>query len=138
MKIARRGFLRVLSATPLAARAMAEQAAGQIAGISPNGLSGLGGVGASFPESSNAAPSPQEIEGALGVPANRRALLDLIYEEERVVNSIDPDLAVLRSFSLNAKICFQRQRNVERRLRQMTKGYPWRRLDALLRELTSK
>lgn len=131
MKIARRGFLRALSATPLAAKAMADQAAGQLAGLNTESLAGLGSNGCAPP--SSAEPSPAAVDGALRFAPNRQALLDLLYEEERVVTRIDPDLAALKSLSLNAKICFQRQRNVERRIQQMTKGYTWRRLDTLLR-----
>ena len=48
-----------------------------------------------------------------------------LYGEFRRVDTIDPDLQVLKSLSPMAKVTFQRQRNVERALDQQLNGSIW-------------
>jgi hypothetical protein len=43
-----------------------------------------------------------------------------MYEHERIINHIDPDINIYKSFSPMAKITFQRQRNVQRQLHNLT------------------
>lgn len=74
-------------------------------------------------------PTNEQMQEALRFPQAREVVTHLLYEEERLVGRIDPDLAVMRSFSLNAKIAFQRQRNVERRLAGMGHEYPYQRIN---------
>ncbi|MFZ4534312.1 MAG: hypothetical protein ACOYOJ_21210 [Alsobacter sp.] len=131
----RRGFLKLLSATPFAGRMVADQAAASLANVSIAGLD-PNAPPSGVPSSSNE-PTKDAIAQGLRNPTNRAALMDMLWEDERTVSRIDPDLAVMRSFSLNAKIAFQRQRNVERRFEATTKEYPWRRMDAFLRKITS-
>lgn len=132
----RRGFLQILGASPLAGRAAAkavvEQAAANLSGI--RGLDTL----------SNAAPAPSGLNGPDEVPREKVALLlrnaatrDMIkgflFEQNRRIYAIDPDIAVHRSTSLAAKIVYQRQRVVEQELEHMAKGYFWERLQTVLR-----
>lgn len=58
---------------------------------------------------------------ALKVPEMRQMLYDCAWRNNRHVGEIDADIDVYRSFSLAAKIAFQRQRNVERYVQQHTR-----------------
>jgi hypothetical protein len=137
MTIARRGFLRLLSATPLAGKMAVEQAAGRLAGVDLSGIRfGATPTSGEGPASANPYPNAEAIRKATLIPGNRKAIMDFLWEDSREVGYIDPDLAVLRSFSLNAKIAFQRQRNVERRFQSLTKDYPWNRMWTLIRKIT--
>lgn len=44
---------------------------------------------------------------------------DELFAENRTIQSVDPDIAILKSLSPMAKITFQRQRNVERALAEL-------------------
>lgn len=129
--IGRRRVLGFLASSPLAAKAAADEMAGKLAGVAPHGL----GQGIDVPSSGQTEPQKDAIARALKIPGNRQQVLDMLWEDAEV-RSIDPDLAVLRSFSLNAKITFQRQRNVERRYQRLTEDWPWRRLEAFLKKIT--
>lgn len=133
MVLARRGFLQTLMAAPFAARAAAAEAAA-LAGVSTSGLM-PGGLAdtpqqptGNYPEATPA-NMYADVAKALGNPAARADIESLVFERGRHVAAIDPDLAVYRSFSLNAKIAFQRQRNVALELESMQGNYIWRRLD---------
>lgn len=134
----RRGFLHALSRAPavgVAARAAIEQEA---AGLVRVGMLG-GAVPASsgppdYPQAAEE-PTPDQIRHALLSPFVRRQVESILYEEQRHVGTIDPDIAVLRSFSLSAKIAFQRQRNVGHRLAMISEGptrWSWRRVNAVI------
>lgn len=130
MKIGRRKFFQALTAAPLVARQAAEQAASRLTGVAVD----MPGFGAprGAPSQSSAEPSTTDYQRAFLDRALRHQVERLIYEEERYIGRIDPDLAVLRSFSLNAKIAFQRQRNVTLRIKQMQEEWPWQRVKKLV------
>lgn len=139
----RRGFLAVLSRAPvvgaIAGKMMAEQAAGQMAGISlTGGVVGPSGAPSSTWVNEND-PTTSQRQLALRIPGVRAQIESLLYEQERRIGFIDPDIAVMRSFSLNAKIVYQRQRMVARELSLLQEGEwlsPWRRVNkAILRGL---
>ncbi len=120
------GFLAAAPlAGPLAARAAAEKGAAQLAGVTmlPAGQSG------NAPLPSPMATSSQ-MRALLLDPRSRAELMSAIYEDEFRVYSLDHDLASNRSFSLAAKIAYQRDRNVERRLANMHNEWPWQRINA--------
>lgn len=121
----RRAFLRVLGFSPIAARVAAKEAAanlggivvnnGSTVGIAVNQLHGVGNVGS---PATTAGPSINltraQVRAAKLIPGVRDQLRSVLFEEHRRVYAIDPDIAVHRSFSLNAMIAYQRQRNVQR------------------------
>lgn len=123
MTSTRRRFLNFLAATPLGARAAAEKVVADLSGIQL----GLGGEPSLNPSPSPAEPF-QQYALALKIPAARQALRDILIEGENSVFKLDPDIASKKSWSFNAKICFQKQRNVEWRLAQLGKDYYWNRL----------
>lgn len=125
--LARRKFLGMVAASPVAAKMAAEAAAANLAGLR---LGGAGYLGV-----------PQAIAGGeitkgawrLAV-ANKDALKEirsLLFERQRHVNSIDHDLAAKKSFSLAAKVAYQRERNVQRELEDMTNEWSWSRLESI-------
>lgn len=82
---------------------------------------------------SNGDHESKMIAQALKMPGLRSQIESLFYENNRCVSRIDPDIAVLRSFSLNAKIAFQRQRNVASDMEQRSGwDYPYRRIMKLV------
>lgn len=116
----RRSFLKAFAASPLAARAAAEKVAAELSGISQGvgyGSGEVGGMSTSAP--SHPPPSvlnESTIRSALASAVARAEIESIFYEEGRHVSRIDYDLASKRSFSLAAKIAFQRQRNIARRM----------------------
>jgi hypothetical protein len=130
----RRSILRLFASTPvaapMAAKALNDQLVGDLAGVKASGLSD---AGAPSGYATSGDPTPDQVKAALGSPPLRGRVVSALYEEERRVFALDPDLAALRSFSLNAKIVFQRQRNVERRLAEMQTTEPlWRRAVSII------
>lgn len=72
----------------------------------------------------------EAIEWALKEPSHRAKLESILYEENRNIFSIDPDLALNNSYSMMAKIAYQRQRNVERALREAVQSDSiWNRVE---------
>jgi hypothetical protein len=134
--LARRGFLRLMSAAPFAGKAAAEHAAARLSGISGQGLVPgpvmYGSSGSTAGPVSSSDPSPEQVSRAMLIPGNRQRFIDMLWEEAYDVTYIDPDIAVHRSVSLAAKIAYQRQRNVQRRYERFTKGYPWSRINNFL------
>lgn len=126
--LARRSFLKALPATPFAAKKAAENAAASISRIGAGPSLGLGlGVAQ---ESTTAVslgniPTDKDWIKLVGDVAFRKELESIYYERERSVSSIDPDIAVYRSFSLSAKIAYQRERNVARQVAALTDGNGW-------------
>lgn len=115
------------AAAPLAAKAAFDGEAMKLAGMVE--LSGGGGCPA---PSANSDPSRAQIRLALMNKSVRQEIEANVYEQERFVGRLDPDLAALRSFSLNARIAFQRQRNVERRLQDMQQDWSWLRFNDII------
>lgn len=129
----RRGALRLLGlgsiAGPIAAKGAAEKAAMDLAGILPP----IYGNGAAVPQGGTVGSSRLPlVQRALLNTIFRQQLEQLMYEDERTVGRLDPDLAAMRSFSLAAKITYQRRRNVARRMDYFQGGSSWQRVDALL------
>lgn len=133
MTVGRRSFLKVFGMAPIAAKVATD---GAMAELTKTVVSGTGTslpmpqFGAS-PEA--AVPSPSQIKTALNVLGLREEVEGMLYQQQRSVYALDPDIAVHRSFSLNAKIAFQRHRNVARQIEDMTEGYWWNRMMDRLR-----
>lgn len=127
MKATRRKFFAFAGSAPLAARVAADKAISEIAHINSTGL-------ASGEPMGNVALTPGQYRLALLNPYTLRSVEALLYEQERNVYNIDLDLAMCRSFSLAAKVTYQRQRNVEKRLKEMRYGYSWDRLSDMVKK----
>lgn len=121
--IARRKVFALFGAAPLAAKAAADQELARLSNISFSG---------------NTCPAVQQSLGddpskamqwAWKIPAMRSELESLFYEGARRVSVIDPDIAVHRSFSMAAKVAYQRQRNVANQVEwEVTHTSSWARL----------
>lgn len=129
--------------TPIAARAAAESAAkdlmrgqGMLAGTSMDPHGPLRGS-----ISGRHSPSLDGMKTrwlkALGNEEIRQVLESHFYRNNKYVARIDPDIGVLKSFSLNAKITFQRQRNVKLDIEHNHLPYegPWELIDKMLEKL---
>lgn len=115
----RRGFLGALVAAPFAGRATAEQIAKQ-SKIATGGLVPRSDVfNYMFTTPGSRTPDKEMWREAFELfPALRNERESIFFAEE-TVSSIDPDIAVYRSFSLNAKIAYQRQRNVAHKMQKL-------------------
>lgn len=132
----RRGFLSALARTPvvgaLAGKMLADDAMAKLAGVQLSGMtSGAAPLGS---YSTGPDPTPKDWARGLRDAATRKRVEAMMYELERAVYQLDPDLVAKRSFSLNAKIVFQRQRNVARRLAELQEDYHYRRLSNVLND----
>ncbi len=128
----RRKFFGIAAVSPLAAKAAAEEAISNTSRVFANGLSPFqtsGGISAEWIKE----PSNSEWLRAFNNPLTRQVIESHLFESERSVYAIDPDLACLKSLSMSAKITYQRRRNVQRRIDQMTLDYPWNRLVKFVR-----
>lgn len=132
--LTRRAMARFLGAAPVVGRAVLQSGTG--VGTSIQGSSLLSNVasGAEAGDISNKLglkPATQQMSHAQAVakfmadPIMRRQLEELAWKNNRIVHAIDDDLAAMRSFSHMAKITFQRQRNVEREIREAGEPPPW-------------
>lgn len=147
MKLARRGFLKLLPAAGFAGKLAAEDAAKQLSGLGSTGFPQNAGGGWAV-EGLGCAPNQPApislsqgsaisidarrriIQRVLRIPKLRGELESILYEDQRHVGYIDPDLAAKRSFSLAAKVTFQRQRNVERALQnQVYQDSPYQQVE---------
>lgn len=134
MSLGRRAFLRVAALSPLAAKKAAETTAAELSGTITAGHGNWHGSGAGVP--SNAPDVTKDTWRKLLSNAAQRAEAEsVMFEDERKVGFIDPDIACARSYSLNAKIAYQRQRNVERRLQQLQNEWPWQKLEGIGRRI---
>lgn len=128
MKLNRRGFLRALPAAPLAAKAAADAAIMESSNIGRIGM---------FPgdQAKNCAPVAYDKnwydrrKSIFLSPDVGSEIRSFLFEKNRQVQYIDPDIACLRSFSLNAKIAFQRARNVERQFQAEITESVWTRME---------
>jgi hypothetical protein len=141
----RRRFFSFMAAAPIGAKAAAEQLAGiasvgsygQRNAVGSGGLSGLfsdGPVGGNSSLPTVAGLTRLQKQGALRAallsPEVHARIESIIFEDNRMVAHIDHDLASKRSFSLAAKVTFQRQRNVARQMSyDVLEQTPWRRLN---------
>lgn len=93
-------------------------------------ISGFGGGG-------NGAADPRDL--ARRAFANPQTLSDvraLLFEKHQIVSTIDHDIASKKSFSLAAKIAFQRQRNVERDIQEMMQPWVGGKIQDIIRKAT--
>lgn len=134
MGIGRRSFLKFLPTAGVAVRSAAEAVARDLAKVE---VSGLGNSSYGEPLSSGAFANDKNeklLSQALQSEKMFGEIESLSFENNRFVSRIDPDIAVMRSFSLNAKICFQRQRNVALDMQEKSGAwkYPYRRMLELI------
>jgi hypothetical protein len=136
----RRRFFGAIAAAPAAAKVAADQAVAELARAQLPGGAILGGSGGLYGGNAGVYGAPMAMQQFDGASAMRRLLSDpqalaeyrsLLFERNRTISQIDPDIACHRSFSLNAKIAFQRQRNVERELQEQEGGPWWHKFEAL-------
>lgn len=111
----RRGFLKLMAAAPLAKRAVEEEATKALTGIGSTGHMHVvaGGVA---PSLGGGMIQHGDVAKALLNSAFRAELESIAYATNKQVNFLDVDLATKKSFSLAAKVTFQRQRNVQREI----------------------
>jgi hypothetical protein len=114
---------------PLAARMEAQKAAARIASVTLPGLSGNNGGGIPATDKPGGYISPENKKLALTFPTVKKELESILYQAHSQIYRIDHDLAIKKSFSLSAKITFQRQRNVEASMEEHFVGPSWARLD---------
>jgi len=129
--LARRSFLRVIGMAPIAAKMAAEDAVSKAAVINVSGIGSYGGMvgrSSSGPESI----TPSQYKMAFASKAFRGIFESEIFEQQRHVPLLDYDIAQHKTFSLAAKIAFQRQRNVERYMQSMQIDSPWERLPKMV------
>lgn len=125
--IGRRSLLRALGVAPLAARAAAEKAAASLAAVQMGVGEAHSGLPSAAPQSAGGYAVFKRssiLELALRTQADRDEIESLYYRAAYVA-ALDPDLAGKRSWSLAAKITFQRQRNVKRMMEQEMDRSPW-------------
>lgn len=137
----RRSFLGAMAAAPFAGKAAAEGLARQT-GITATGLNShalnAGMAGAqSMAQANLPGGKPQwEIwrEAFKLYPAIRAEQESLMFEQEKIA-VLDPDIAVCRSFSFAAKIAYQKQRNVARRMEELQAPPWWTQTDSIFKRL---
>lgn len=138
MKATRRSFFGFLGAAPLAAKAAADDAVAKMAGVNTTGFAS---VYTQIPPSASGASmqgrTPASYARLLKDPKTRAELEHLFWREQSHVSLIDADIAVHRSFSLNAKIYYQRQRNVQRRIKDYEEGTRWGAVEVFFNDLFS-
>lgn len=127
----RRSMLKLLGSVPvvgpdLARKLSSEASAAGLAKIHTSGLQ----YESSEPPSTDETNFTQR-QLAIQLPWVRQELEQLMLERNTRVSTLDPDLAVLKSVSLSAKICYQRQRNVQRDIVKYTSSPNWMRVDQL-------
>jgi hypothetical protein len=137
----RRKFFGAMAAAPAAAKMAAETAAAELSKIHVGALGGAEMPSAAYGQqimgaSGSSGLDPRNLlKRALMDPQKRAELRSLMFERNRHVPSIDPDIACYRSFSLNAKVTFQRQRNVERGFQEDLGESGWQRWQEAARKL---
>lgn len=124
MNLSRRGFAGLAAALPFAGNAVGgemamKQAAANMGMVGGADMSLGIGAGASK-QVAPKMPHWQAMRLALANPDLRRQIISDMYDRHRRVDSVDMDIACLKSLSPMAKVTFQRQRNVERELEQQT------------------
>lgn len=113
MEASRRKFFGIAAVSPFAAKKAVEETAMQLVQGSALGR-GYAGECASVP--TGPSRTPKDFARAFLDPKFRSAMEAAAFNNNRHVTYIEHDIASKRSFSLAAKITFQRQRNVEREL----------------------
>lgn len=137
--IGRRGFLQRFGvgviAAPAAAKSAMEKAQAELANVV---VSGAGGALAPSQSPDGAALDGfslrKHLAGVLQNAEHRDVYTSLLFQRHRWIGYIDVDLATKRSFSLAAKVTYQRQRNVAREIAEDTAESPlWQRGEAYVR-----
>lgn len=121
----RRRFLGFMAASPIAGRKLAQETAERLSGIA---MHAPGWLDTGGDPTASSDITHLQWRALLKIPQARAAITAQLFERERTVHRIDHDLAVKRSFSLAAKIAYQRERNVARELSLLEEQYPWQRL----------
>lgn len=126
----RRGFLKVLgigtASAPLAAKAAFDAEISTVTGLGPVGAVGLGQY---IPFESSGQPGAasnmtwaQQVTGVseyikiFGLP---EVIEKSIRKESKYINSLDPDIACKKSWSMCVKIQHQRERNFQNKIKQI-------------------
>lgn len=144
--IGRRSVLRLLGVGAVAGRAAAEATARDLSGLrigglgGPNAPPGVSALGQAIENGPGQGPAnyPREVgnlsrtaargllKTVLANPADRDELMGLLNQVHRSIYRIDPDIGGRRSWSLAAKIAYQRERNVERDIEESFRDQsPW-------------
>lgn len=131
MKASRRSFFGLMAASPLAAKAAAEDVLAKQAGIE---ISQRASAGAIYGSVSAPDLTQDQMRRLLARPLTRKFYESALYESERRVGFIDHDIAAPRSISLAAKIVYQRQRNVAAVIHADQHGWIWNRTRDWLRD----
>jgi hypothetical protein len=120
----RRKILGLFSTAPFAAKQAVEAQAAALAHVEISGIHdhNPGGMGV---EATSDGYTHEQVKRALLKPFIGDQIRERIKAEHAHVYAIDYDLASKRSFSLAAKICYQRQRNIERELERMQRESNW-------------
>jgi hypothetical protein len=138
MQATRRTFFGWMTATPLAAKAAAENEIIKLTGIRE--LPGAGGIAldaAAFADDDQV-PYRQRLIGAadyiktFGIPPAVEARL---RNDAKYVHALDPDIACMRAWSMSFKVLCQRQRNYERGLESILAGAKHEKAKRLLKSM---
>jgi hypothetical protein len=114
----------------------AQHADGELAHVN---TSGVLHAGAGSAPSSKAEANHENRKLALNFPDIRAEYESVLYDAYRNVYRLDPDLAIKKSFSLSAKITYQRQRNVASAMREQTTGYfRWMQVDQFWADIAKR
>ena len=128
--INRRGFLGSMTQAPLAAKIATEGQVAELMGVRVDGLKG----GTHPPGNASGDSTPDQWARAFRTALFKDTARSMLYEMEHTIWALDVDLASKRSFSMAAKLTFQRQRNVERRLELIQKTPAWLALTKRLKD----
>ena len=134
IKASRRTFFGLMGSTPLAAKAIADEALAKASGsFVANGL-GNASLGLGYGSPGNA---PAEMGASAYVPYEKRLMGAADYikmfgipevmeyelrDRARCINALDPDIACKASWSMSVKLMTQRQRNYEREVLRIEKS----------------
>lgn len=130
VKATRRKFFGLMGSAPIAAKAAADQAVAGLSGLSH--YSGLGDTGIHIPyggppNSLGELPWEQRIIKSVG-HIKLFGMPDFVEfrlrEQAKNISSLDPDLAIKRSWSMNVKITEQRQRYFNRLVAEIEMAGP--------------
>lgn len=116
MNASRRTFFGLLGAAPIVIKQAGDKAVADLARID------LAPSGACMPSAVSEAGLSSSIRQRL-INQFRPEFESLIYQQKKRVGLIDADISVHKSFSMNAMIAFQRQRNVASEMDQQETGF---------------
>lgn len=131
----RRTVLKAMGLVPRAARSASESVVKQ-----QMGLGSAGALNAAYGATAQGISKnsmPRDIAAALLSPEKRAAIQSVLFEEHRAITALDFDLANSKALSLAAKITYQRQRNVERKLQEMSVEFWWDRTGTAISKIVT-